>query len=297
MRDFVYLDWERIRSFVAQSERGVPETRSSTLTSEEGDRYDAELGFPGLAKIADSGDLRYLRSATETRSLHHAVFDLFEQKLQEADAILDIDSSYPNELWTQENLGGRTFVRVHGTVRVVDYLAILGLIEQFSVLIKLVHTSEKSSLQASGLEPPILQRELQKLEKQQRDQLKTYSNFPQLAAGLRSLFGEGVRLKIVPDLDRPENLLVGSANREGFDESIQRAIGTRGAATNSGWTALVQLDSSGISDLVRLPTGNQMEDSLDELVAQMDQMANLLSGSGWPVLNCIPLAVYRIVQH
>ncbi len=296
IRDFVYLDWERLRSFVAQAESGVPETRSSTLTSEEADHYNAELGFPGIARIADTGDLRYLRSATETRSLHHAVFAAFEQRLEETNAVLDITPSYSDELWTPENFGKYRFIRVRGVVRVVDYLAILSLLEQFGTLTKLVHIAEKSALQERGLEPAVLQRELQKLEKKQRDQLKTYSNFPQLAAGLRSLFGEGVRLKIVPDLNRPTNLLIGSAARENFDESIRQAIGIRGAATNSGWTALLQLDSSQVADLVALPTGNQMEDALDQVVAQMDQMANLLSGSAWPVLNCIPLAVYRMVQ-
>lgn len=298
VRDFIYLDWERVRSYVAQLDRGVPETTTGGLTSDEGEAFGGELGLLGVAKLEKQQDVRYIRSASETRSLHHAIFSILEERLEKDDALSELDGSYADAAWTVESLNDKLFVRVTGTTRIVDYAAILDLLEGFGELVKLGHAGEKSALASrADLGGAERQRALQQLEKKHRDQLKEMNvlNLSQIASGIRSLYGSSIRVKFVPDLERSENLLVGTVTRENLDESLMRTIGARGMATNHGWTALVQLDMSAeVPEQVNaLPTGNTMEDSLDSLVARMDDLTKTVSGTTWPAATCIPIAIYR----
>src|SRR5947207_2902153 len=117
------------------------------------------------------------------------------------------------------------------------------------------------------------------------------TNFAQLADGLRSLFGDdSIRVKIVPDIARSENMFVGTGFRDSFDESVLRSIGARGKATSIDLTALIQVlaPTDDVPASLPLPTGNTMEDSLDQIVTGMDELNRTVSGAEWPAVACIP---------
>src|SRR6202171_6012120 len=76
VRDFIFLDIERIRSFVAQGGGGVPTERSGGHEHQTGGQASAEGGLPfGLAHIQGQTDYHYVRSATETKSVQDAIFN------------------------------------------------------------------------------------------------------------------------------------------------------------------------------------------------------------------------------
>src|SRR5947208_9118423 len=66
LRDFFYLDIDRVRSLVAQLREGMPEAV---------ERQTVHHGRGGLKLV----EYAYERTQTETRSVHHYIFSLLEE--------------------------------------------------------------------------------------------------------------------------------------------------------------------------------------------------------------------------
>jgi hypothetical protein len=104
LRDFIYLDTERVRSFSAQLLEGVPDSATREAAHEVGADATAEAGLFSVIRGQGGVDYRYHRSASETRSLHHHVYTLMEEALDKAAFITPIDVPHQTD-----NLGiGRT---------------------------------------------------------------------------------------------------------------------------------------------------------------------------------------------
>ena len=71
IRDFVYFDFERVRSFVAQAMGGLVSESSRGQSHQTAGKAGVSGGIPGLLKGTGELDYRYVRSDQETRSLHH----------------------------------------------------------------------------------------------------------------------------------------------------------------------------------------------------------------------------------
>jgi hypothetical protein len=298
VRDFLYLDWERLRSYVAQIERGVPEQVTGGLTSEEADSGEGSVGLKGLLSMGGSTDLRYVRSASETRSLHHSIFNNFESRLEDSGVLLDIDSTYQDELWARSSFADGRLLRVRGLVRLIDYGAILRLLADLEHFLELAHIAQRMNLNNDKeLKPDERARKLQQLERTQREESKSWRNMnlARIADGVSSLYGDSVRIKIVPDISRPLHLFVGTADAASFDASLSRTIGLRGRSTSDGWISVVQVVAPAEIEELDLRTGSEMEDAMEQLVVTMDQFSQLASSASFPTVECVPIAIYRIV--
>ena len=81
-RDFIYLDWDRVRSIAAQILEGIPGEKQ--ISSGHEDTKNTEIGGNlAFFKGSTGHDIRYFHSEGETRSLHHFVYSLIEEKLSE----------------------------------------------------------------------------------------------------------------------------------------------------------------------------------------------------------------------
>jgi hypothetical protein len=65
LRDFIYLDVERVRSFIAQLNEGLPSERSQKSEHQGGIKGSAEGSLPFIAKAVGEADYHYLRSHSE----------------------------------------------------------------------------------------------------------------------------------------------------------------------------------------------------------------------------------------
>ncbi|MBM3471688.1 MAG: hypothetical protein FJX75_00265 [Armatimonadetes bacterium] len=95
LRDFLYLDMERVRSFIAQLLEGVPETLHKGSGADVSVEGGIEGSLPFLLKGKAGADYRYFRSQDETRSLHHHAYTLFEKHLAESDRLRFVDAALP----------------------------------------------------------------------------------------------------------------------------------------------------------------------------------------------------------
>jgi hypothetical protein len=121
LRDFVYLDWERVRSLSAQLLGGVPQDATKESGHDLGARGEVRGGIPAILSGKGGGDYRYFSTQNETRSLHHYVYSLFETRLRERGVVTEVDASFDFDKWTEDHFRDGQFVLVTGLVRFMDY--------------------------------------------------------------------------------------------------------------------------------------------------------------------------------
>lgn len=293
IRDFVYLDWERLRSFVAQADRGVPETRSGSISDEHALATDGEAGLFGIMKGSLSDDRRYSRVASETRSLHHAVFSDFERYLRGNGLLGSLDE------WRREVFSEGGFFGGRGRVRIVDYAAVATMLRGLPDVMAIGGIAEKGQVMSdASLDHGAKQARLKQIDKGIKAQQKEMrdSGLPAMSAMVEQLYGDGVRIKILPERRDPDELLVGTVGRSSIDADVIAAIGSSGYATFVAVDFLVYVEP--LVDLTAtadMSTGNPLEDVIDGAVTMMDQMAQITQGFEFPTLTCTPIAIYRTV--
>jgi hypothetical protein len=110
LKDFTYIDFERVRSYLAQINGKLSEQISETKQHSAGSEASAKAN--GITKFLidaeASGNYMYTRSRSETSSLHHAIFDEFSELIKSKELIGSIDDEKP-------------FTEITCHIKVVDY--------------------------------------------------------------------------------------------------------------------------------------------------------------------------------
>jgi hypothetical protein len=298
LRDFIYLDTERLRSFTAQLLGGVPETGTSERGHEVGGAAAAEAGLWKFVRAQGEADYRYHRTGTETRSLHHHVYSLFEDALEAEGLLENVDSSFSYVSWTPAHFKDGAFVKVRGRVRFVDYSQSIAALESFPTLFKsfkavqlanIKNAAESGDLQ--GEEAATQRRQLEAMDKEFRTiPVQHFSTLGQ------ALYSPGaVRLKIHPDGAPPRCVFAGNGRLESLIDALG-AGGVTESPPTAQWVAVGQVAAAMEEGaLSPIPTGNAMEDAIEAISGGFRELANVGSGAVFPGIALTPLAVYREV--
>jgi len=118
LRDFVYLDVERVKSLLAQMDRGLLSERADASESSASVRGEAGLNIPALAKVGGGGQYVSTNSATETRTLHDFVYNQTEERLLELDRVKRLPGDF--------SVGHLLSESVRSTLSPVEYVLVRG---------------------------------------------------------------------------------------------------------------------------------------------------------------------------
>ncbi len=301
IRDFVYLDWERVRSVTAQLLQGIPDT----LTAEKGRDTSIEGGLEGgvfgILQGKAQSDLRFFRTQNETRSFHHYVYSLMEEKLEKEDHITELCKDFNFTNWNRESFHDGQFLRVTGTIRFMDYAWNMDTLEIFPRLGEVVQSISKANLQKKLNEPDTTEEERNKLRleiKTQDQQLKELKSLRvgELAEVVRKMYGNTIRVKILPSKSNLDKMLVGSGDAQYFYDTTMSLSQKYGYEVDAEWVTLGQINLSSKSSMpLPLPTGNEMEDLLETLSLKLNDLARVFSSVKFPALSFTPISIYRIV--
>lgn len=146
LRDFVYLDWERVRSMTAQLFRGVPLDATDEKGHEVSGQGNLEGNLLTLIKAQGGADYRYFRTGNETRSFHHYVYSLLEDRLLEDGLVTSIDTDFDYNRWTEEFFYDGQFIRVTGLVRLMDYAWVSKMMEALPKMMRTAQHMESLSM-------------------------------------------------------------------------------------------------------------------------------------------------------
>lgn len=253
IRDFIYLDDERMKSIFSQIEKGLIEDTTEVKSDKKHTTGKAEVsaGFFDFLKTkagVESGIL-WENKGSETKTLHDHMYNLMEEKLIENQSIHVIDKNRNDikELWEKGEINkvisDTSFVLIKGKLMIDDYVRfeeLAGDSNNITLALDYLINQQKtpSNLKAK-----------KKLEQTRLKNLKTQGKL------LDETFIEGLRvviekfyknqfiLKLMPFQENLFLRFIGTLNEKYLRDSIESLILQYGTCPVSEWWVFGQISS------------------------------------------------------
>ena len=122
IKEFIYLDTEKVKSILSQLEKGLP------ITTNETTKIDSEIG----ANAGISGFLNWFKAETsanilssnqndETKILHDYMYNYIEQELNENKKLLHIHNATKQDNKLPKDINENSFVLLECKIKINDY--------------------------------------------------------------------------------------------------------------------------------------------------------------------------------
>ena len=297
IRDFIYLDWDRVRSIAAQLFQGLPQEISSGTSDESRTGGSIEAGMLPFFRAKSEGDLRYFRHSNETRSFHHHIYSLLEEDLLKKEMVTKIDSKSEPSTWTIDSFIDGQFILVNGLIRLIDYNYISRWLTNVPKFLSTIQYYELNALKSQGRTDQAFQQIIKDKKREHDLLLQQIKNFrvDEMNNIVKELFGGTIRMKIVPNRKNPQNIFIGSGNPEYFNDKAEFLSQKYGYEIDANWTVFGQINISKNTDNTRLslPTGNAMEDSMEQLFLALNDISRIAGAITFPAVSFTPITIYR----
>lgn len=296
VRDFIYLDIERLRSIVAQLEKGVVDTVENSRGSES--QIDAEVEGSLLRVIRGAGGSRFLwqRGASETRTLHDYLFNRVEEGLL-ANRFLKLipENLGPDEVRSESGeskLAPTDFLLARGFVTLNDFGRMKAIVERFNDLGKFIAYCSVSS------EPSENRKELQRKRREMEEKMQVPRQLQQgLVQVIDSFYGDRIVVKLTPYTTRPSLKFVGNLRPEYLREEIDALIFKYGTAPQAEWTLMAQVASCPGPEepevVERTGKPASIEVGFERMFDSVRTMEAMLKPIPYPEIAVTPVALYR----
>lgn len=263
LRDFIYLDFDRVRSLAAQL---------------------------GIHAAASSGADRIDR---ERLCLQ------IEPALLARGGLTRIWPDFDFARWTENAFSDGQSVLATGTVRLLDYawlsLALAGLPAVLRKMSKIEMTALRNSEEGRRMSKAQLQQRT--VENQAAITKVEEFKADELGDVVRKLYGDIVRVKVRPSPVEPRAVLIGTAYAEHFYDTPAAISQKYGIEIDAGWSVLGQLNMPRLDAPPQpIPTGNQMEDAFEQIALLMNGAFRVANSPVFPALSFTPIAIYRAAK-
>lgn len=297
IKDFIYLDWERIRSLASQLFKGVPGDVEKQKGHEIAAEGKIEGSLPLILKAKAGGDYRYFKTESETRSFHHYVYSLVEESLLDNRHIKIIDENFNFEDWVIENFKDGEYILGEGILRLMDYSWISSMLKALPRMMKTAQYAEtlafKQRREAGDISPQQIQ-EKQKEHQRQSKEIKDLK-LEEFVDLIKQLYGDVVRIKLMVSRTNPEKVLVGTGVLENFNETQASLSQKYGYEVDANWRIFGQINISASSTEPKpIPIGNEIEDRFEEVALTLNQIVRISSSPKFPAISITPISIYRI---
>lgn len=254
LREFIYLDFDRVRSLAAQLDVPAP---SST------GRADREQVFHQLESALSDGAVR-------------------------------IDSGFDFTRWDQlpdgQLVRATGVIRLLDYAWLAT--ALNGLPAVLRKMSKIEMTALRNSDEGRRMSKSQLQQRSQENQAAiaQVEEMKV----GELSDVVRQLYSGSVRIKLRPSPEHPRHVLMGSADLGSFYDSAAGLTQKYGIEIDAGWTVVGQLNVPKLTAAPSpVPVGNQMEDAFEQVALLMNNAFRLANAPAPPGLSFTPIAIYR----
>jgi hypothetical protein len=298
LKDFIYLDIDRVKSFVAQLYEGLPETFEDISGKEKGGTGEAGVDILGLVKLGGGGSILYQKSTTETRSVHRYLYTLLEQKLMKLDKLTSIDINFPPEQWKLDTFEDGEFVLINGRVQIINYRSVISSIQMLPRLMEIGTDFQKQALKQRLINKGISQLEYDKQLKAVSIPTTNKKDIDKAAELIEKFYSDSSRVKVFPFKEDNSRRFVGSTTYEYFttsssaNQSINQVMVS---GTNWYVMGLVNKPESALPT-VDIPDGEEqnLEDSLEGVVLSLQELTKLTMSIDFPAVSLLPIAIYRM---
>ena len=267
LRDFIYLDYERVQSVAAQLGADAP---------------------PQAA--ADVSD----------RAARERLFLAVEPALLAREGSAAVGPDFDFDRWSPDAFADGQFVRATGTVRLLDYswlsMALGGLPAVLKKMSKIELAALKNSEEGRRMSKTALQQK--SMENQTAIARIEEFKMDELSDVVRGLYPGVVRVKVRPSPEgHPQHVLVASAYADYFYDSPAALSQKYGVEVDAGWAVFGQLNVPNPAPPPQpIRVGNQMEDAFEQMALLMNNAFRVASAPAFPALSLTPLAIYRTTR-
>jgi hypothetical protein len=311
-REFLYVDTQRVKSFLAHMEGGlVEQTKAGHTDNVKADAQAKLLGFGG------GGGYSHDWKREEQKSLQDVVFSLFEDTADENGFITDAtDDYYDPAKWAdgsiQSNLEPAQIIRITCEVQMLDG----GLFEaRLDRYLSMADAIARISTPTEGLKPlkgKSVEKQKEELLRKARSQFLPENGEDGIRAMqgfIQSFLGDDIAMRALPCGEQHmEYGFNGSLlNRSDYIQQEREHLFSRYGTYMSNWTCVLQVATVPDQDPrdkiegnmnFLLPSGNisraATERGAADLLSDMERVG-VLDGPRWPTVSVTPLGIYRDV--
>lgn len=305
IRDFLYLDVERIKSMFAQLEEGLVTGRERVGGTAKEVSGKGGGGIPTLLSFAAEGKFIWENEERETKTLHDYMYNHVESKMCASNMVIIIDNSTlsPDELRSgklHSRVNESSFLLIRGKIKLDDYDYLKGILENFNELSKFV---ARCSTSQSIEQLPKPQRKRREQELSAGKALEDW-----LVKGFKKFFDtfykERCMITIYPNESVPQVYFTGHLIKTFIRDGLESVIFRYGTSPQILWNVFAQVayipskSESGQSD-VSLPVDklSQKTQSIDEALRgtfnALRDIEKLATAVSYPAISIIPIAIYR----
>ena len=307
IRDFIYLDVDRLKSILAQIDRGYLEEQERTRTETRSGTGGAEAAIPGLLKLGGTGQLVWSQQATETRTLHDHIYAYVEERLKSERLILDLNECLDEVSWLDPDARARVastaYVLVRGRMVFNDLERIRTVLREANEIVRLV-------AKVSPPETPQLPEPLNRA--QRRQELRSAPRAsgsaqpevisPDVQKLLEKFFDTFMPAryvaKVFPFPSQPEARVTASLDQtQWLRESPNSIIYKFGTAPSQQWTLFGQVASipkPAPDDLGPVwSLGGTLDVALAQVFRVIRELERMAGSVSYPEIAVTPIAIYR----
>jgi hypothetical protein len=263
LRDFIYLDTERVQSLASQLDLAPPDAAAAVAMSH----------------------------ATVER-----LYLQLEPRLLERSGTKRIGSDFDFAGWTPDAFVDGQFVHATGVVRLLDFAWLSAAMGGLPAVLK-----KMSKLEMEALRNSEEGRRMSKSQIQQRSQENQVAigkveemKADELGDVVSKLYGEVVRIKVRPNpASQPGAAIIGSAQLRWFYDPPAALSQKYGVEIDANWISVGQLNVPKMQTSNPVPTGNRMEDAFEQIALLMNNAFRMASAPAFPAVSFTPIAVYR----
>ena len=261
LRDFIYLDPERVLSLAAQ------------------------------LRVEDA-------TSASDRAARERLFLQLEPALMAREGAARVDSGFDFDRWVPETFRDGQFVTTTGVVRLLDFAWLTLALGGLPAVLRKMSKLEMEALRNSDEGRRMSKQALQQRQNENQVAITKVEEFKadELGEVVGKLYGDIVRVKIRPSKENPQCALVGSANSRHFYDSPAALSQKYGIEIDAGWTIVGQLNVPNPAVLANpMPVGNKMEDAFEQIALLMNNAFRLANAPAFPAVSLTPIAMYRTV--
>jgi len=295
IRDFLYLDVERVKSIFAQLEEGLVTGRERVGGTTKEVSGKGEGGIPALLNLAAKGKFIWENEERETKTLHDYIYHYVESKIRSSNMVTIIDNSTitlaklkSDELRLEMN--EKPFLLISGKITLDDYEYMKGILKDFNDLSEFIARCSVS-------------KETTQLTEEQREQLLSKNRLDEWTIeGYLKFFDifykERCMVTLYTNADVPDISFTGFIKKDFIRDGMESVMFRYGTSPQITWKVFAQIACISIKDesmhISMIPEKARSFDEslrgfLDEFRG-IEKMANAIS---YPAISIIPIAIYK----
>jgi hypothetical protein len=297
IRDFIYLDIDRIKSILAQLEKGLTENRIETRSKVK--EISGEGNFSINAIIKAAGGAKYLweNQTSQTKTLHDHIYNYIEHKLIAGKQLIKINERFTEKDWENgkiyKELKHTSYILSEGYFLINDYNYMAKIFNSFNDLGEFFAYCSTLNNSRNNFSKQAIQ---QFKEKKKSMQLED-----KLIDGFKLFFDvfykDRLVIKVLPYEDFSNFRFVGILQEAYLRDNIQSIIYKYGTNPVSKWNLFAQIASLTEKDHKSFnPTGmvgSSVEIAMQGVFSALQGFEAAGLSASYPEIAVTPIVIYR----